>query len=610
MKFKINKSLIFMPITIFLFVIILGAGKASAATFNYSDHLMDDVVMEDSNSMTAQDIQKFLTQEGSGLAVFSDIENCGSSSGAHYSYYAAYYSCGQSRSAAQIISDAGRAYGINPQVILATLQKEQSLVTTPNPVAGQLTFAMGYGCPDSGGCSYPGFFNQVDNATWQFKTDMELGGGNNWWGYTPASYPCGGATNYYSPGLLAGNNVTFKDGSGTAYAKFVLSNMSTATLYCYTPHAYNNPQGLYGLPTYGTTGSYYTGSYNFVYYFNQWFNVNSLILNGVKMTTITPPASNPAVGQTISYTISFTNTLSNSLTLNNIFIAGRAGSMAGPNRDYGWQGPVTLVAGATQQFTFTTIVNDSGPTFMWPVIMYNGNYIQYNNWGTTINTHMPNFTLSQPPAISSATVYAGQNVTFNALLKNNEPYPINYTGLGIPVRLNNSYNYDAGWVGPGVIAAGASITLSGTRNIDTPGAYSYWVSEYIGGTYTTIGSVNKFSSLTVAPNFSVSGLNFNTTSPVVGQNLSGSFTVTNNLPVPITISAVGVVGRLGTFSGPNRDLGWQGPFTFSPGQTLTFTGYSRTITETGTHYYWIGILYNGNYIQYNNWGSTITSVAP
>jgi hypothetical protein len=241
------------------------------SSFDYTDHLMDDSVFESSGTMSASSIQGFLQAEGSGLASFSDIENCGSTSGAHYSYYATYYSCGQTEPASKIIYDASQAYGINPQVILATLQKEQSLVTTPNPVASQYNYAMGYGCPDSGSCSYPGFFNQVDNATWQFRTDMDLGTGINWWGYTPASYVCGGATKYYSTALLAGNNVTFYDDSGTAYENFTLPNMSTATLYCYTPHVYNNPSGLYNLPKYGTVGDYYSGSYNFVYYFNLWF---------------------------------------------------------------------------------------------------------------------------------------------------------------------------------------------------------------------------------------------------------------------------------------------------------------------------------------------------
>jgi len=248
---------------------------ASAMTLSptsYSSNLIDDSVFEDNTTMTASQIQSFLNSEGSGLANFRDVENCGSSSGPHYSYYTRYYRCGTSQVAAQIIYDAAQAYGINPRAIIATMQKEQSLITTPNPASSQLNYAMGYGCPDSSGCSgYVGFFNQVDNGAWQLKTDMELGTGNNWWGYTPASYPCNGRTQYYSTALKGGNTVTFYDDGGTAYNTLTLANMATASLYCYTPHVYNNPSGLYGLPKYGTKGDYYTGSYNFVYYFTLWF---------------------------------------------------------------------------------------------------------------------------------------------------------------------------------------------------------------------------------------------------------------------------------------------------------------------------------------------------
>jgi hypothetical protein len=239
--------------------LFVGQGHASAA-FNYTDHLMDDPVMRSNKTMTAQEVQDFLTNQGSGLAVFTDIEDCGSTSGAHYSFYATYYHCGARMSAAQIIYDSAQAYGINPQVILATLQKEQSLITTPNPTSSQLNYAMGYGCPDSGGCSYPGFFNQVDNGTWQFRVDMELASGNNYWGYAPSSYPCNGATRYYSAALKAGNDVTFYDDYGTGYTHFVIPNYSTGTLYCYTPHVYP-----------GSSQEYYSGSKNFVYYFNRWF---------------------------------------------------------------------------------------------------------------------------------------------------------------------------------------------------------------------------------------------------------------------------------------------------------------------------------------------------
>ena len=258
-----NPGLKFIAIFAFVLLGLLFAhpgGAAAQPPYNYTNYLMDDAVFTAPNTMTAQDIQTFLQNEGSGLAGFSDIEDCGSPSGAHYAFYATYYACGQRASAAQIIYSAAQAYGINPKAILATMEKEQSLVTTPNPSASQLNFAMGYGCPDSGGCGYSGFFNQVDNGTWQFRTDFELASGRNYWGYTPASYPCNGPTRYYSQALLPGNDVTFIDDNGIGYTHFVLLNASIATLYCYTPHVYP-----------GSSQEFYSGSRNFVYYFTLWF---------------------------------------------------------------------------------------------------------------------------------------------------------------------------------------------------------------------------------------------------------------------------------------------------------------------------------------------------
>ena len=237
--------------------LLIGPQTAHALTpFNYTNYLMTDAVFISPNTMNAAQIQNFLQTEGSGLATFSDVENCGSSSGTNYSYYEQYYSCGSSELASTIIYNAAQAYGINPQVILATMQKEQSLVTTPNPTSSQLNCAMGYlSCSGD-----TGFFNQVDNATWQFRFDYErLIGDNSWW--NPAlNYPCGVATEYYSTGLIRGNNVTFYDEYGDAYANFTLPDASTASLYCYTPHVYP-----------GSSRQYYSGSYNFVYYFNLWF---------------------------------------------------------------------------------------------------------------------------------------------------------------------------------------------------------------------------------------------------------------------------------------------------------------------------------------------------
>lgn len=256
----------FLPL---LIVLVAGSTIHKVSALNYTDRPMDDSTFRASFTMSPTDIQTFLQNKGSGLANFSDVENCGSSSGSHYSFYATYYSCGQVVSASKIIYDASQAYGINPQVVLATMQKEQSLITTPNPTASQLNYAMGYGCPDSGGCSYAGFFNQVDNGTWQFRTDYELSSGNNYWGYSPSSYPCQGPANhtwssnpmvYYNYPLVPGSNVTFYDDYGNGYANFTIPNASTAALYCYTPHVFP-----------GSSQEYYSGSYWFVYYFSAWF---------------------------------------------------------------------------------------------------------------------------------------------------------------------------------------------------------------------------------------------------------------------------------------------------------------------------------------------------
>ena len=359
---------------------------------------------------------------------------------------------------------------------------------------------------------------------------------------------------------------------------------ATAALYWYTPH--------------------FNGNQNFYNIFTNWFGPTTSLLSGVSVAITQQPDLTPARGETVTYGFSLTNSFTVPVTLDGIGAVGRLGALNGANRDLGWQGPVTLQPNTTQSFTFTRTLQDTGTMYIWPAALYHGAYAQYNNWGSTIVIHGPNLSFSQPLTASPTTVYAGQDVTFSAVLTNNESHAISYDAIGIPVRFYGSYSYDAVWIGPGVIQPGAQVTLSGVRTIDKPGPFTYWVSDYYGGAYTTLGSVSGFNSLQVSPNFSVSGLNFSTTSPVEGQSLSAAFTVTNNLPVGIDVGAVGIVGRLGTFSGPNRDLNWQGPVHFNAGETKSFTE-TGTITETGTHYYWIGILYQGAYTQYNNWGSTI-----
>jgi hypothetical protein len=109
-----------------------------------------DVVSEDNfrggTAMTVADIQAFLNKQPGILKSYSGKD--------HF---------GQTKTAAQMISDASVRFNVNPKIILATLQKEQSLLTTKHPSQSQYNGAMGAGMPDSGNnnMSMQGFGNQI-----------------------------------------------------------------------------------------------------------------------------------------------------------------------------------------------------------------------------------------------------------------------------------------------------------------------------------------------------------------------------------------------------------------------------------------------------------------
>jgi hypothetical protein len=623
-KSLLKLSLISAIVIGILFLFPSHSSALSGSEFN-AGKIIDDAVFYNDNSMSIPEIQAFLNSkvpscDTNGTQMYNSTQTRAQWAAANGRPLPP-YTClkdytqnipsiinggsdlcttsitGGSKNAAQIIHDVAQACGINPQVLIVLLQKEQSLVTDTWPWPTQYQAATGYGCPDTAPCDaeFYGFYNQVYQAAKAFRR----------YEANPNSYNYKANRNnfiYYNPNL-----------SGCGGSNVYIHNQATASLYIYTPYQPNTAalNNLYGT---GDSCSAY-GNRNFWRMFNDWFGstlaTSALIQSGISVNIVSQPYSTPAIGQVMNYTVSYTNNLSFQITLNAVGVVARAGSMTtGTNRDFGWQGPITLPIGATQQFTFTITNYDAGAIHMWPAIYFQGDYIQYNNWGTTINGHVPNFSLTPILSHSPATVYAEQDITFSTTLKNNEAFPITYDAIGIPVRFYDTYNYDAAWIGSGIISPGAEIPIVGIRNLDKPGPFKYWVSSYFGGSFSTIGSVKSFNALPLIPNFSVSGLSLTPNSPAQGGDIAASFTVTNNLPVPITVSAVGVVGRLGTFTGANRDIGWQGPVTFAANETKTFTGYSRTITEVSAHHYWIGVLHQGSYIQYNNWGSTIFSRAP
>lgn len=275
MKSKFSNSFL-LGFIVSMLLALMQTGWAPKAQAAYEGGwLIDDAVFLNAKAMNANQIQSFLSSKGSGLATRSFKLQCyGANSKERQWYTEVGAPCDQSISAARIIYYASQVYGVNPQVVLATLQKEQSLITTKNPTSWQINQAMGYACPTSGNCSGNSTFSyQIDSGVWALRYHYERANRNyNWWSPSSNNYwVCGSKKHLYSPSLYPSQRVTFYDTNGVQYRIHLIKNAATAAMYCYTPHAYNNPQGLYGLPRFGHTGLYYTGSYNFVSAFESWF---------------------------------------------------------------------------------------------------------------------------------------------------------------------------------------------------------------------------------------------------------------------------------------------------------------------------------------------------
>lgn len=191
---------------IFLTLAILAPHIAFAADdspFN-PDFLISDEEIQNWRAMTRDDVQAFLYEHGGYIArlIGPDID-------------------GVMRTAADMIIRAAETHRINPKYILVKLQKEQSLVTEPNPTQKQLDWATGYGICDACSMNDPslqkhrGFATQVDSAAGIMR-----------WYYDNVNI---------SPIVKKPHTAYPIDNTLVRPANF-----ATAFLYTYTPHIHGN----------------------------------------------------------------------------------------------------------------------------------------------------------------------------------------------------------------------------------------------------------------------------------------------------------------------------------------------------------------------------------
>ena len=248
----------FFFLTTILAVIFTGVGifyvnNASANTGSFNPgFIISDDVFTNSSSMNAADIQSFLNQRNSvclkdrQVLSLNDQNNDGLGDEPYGK------DTGETVSAATLIHQAAQLYGINPQVILATLEKEQGLVNRTDCPEWRYNTALGYGCPDSEPCddSAYGFTRQIDYGVWHFR------------GFFDDTFP----VPPFTPGL---NRIGFNPDGSCGSTELNIQNRATAALYSYTPYQ-PNAATLAAAPGQEVTCGAY-GNLNFWRHFNQWF---------------------------------------------------------------------------------------------------------------------------------------------------------------------------------------------------------------------------------------------------------------------------------------------------------------------------------------------------
>lgn len=273
-------------------------GVSSASGVNYNN-VISDTVFDNVGSMTASQIDTVLNKFPNSCISPANGYTFANPTG-YYSAQASNlpdrgFTYGSNVTAGTVIANAAKAYDMNPQVLLATMQKEEGMVDGSGPYGcSALAFsaAMGYGCPDTrdangniilynysgtqmyvkngkavtsitGTCvnsqAKVGFSRQVINAAWLLSFDRHRSEGLQEWHIQKTTWDNSNDLSFCYTGPMANSNghkeyrcPTETSLNGTSSDPYVswsgqyafdgtavtIANGATAALYHYTPHTH------------------------------------------------------------------------------------------------------------------------------------------------------------------------------------------------------------------------------------------------------------------------------------------------------------------------------------------------------------------------------------
>ena len=271
-------------VAVFVFAVFVPANSVEATDardFN-AGRIIEDNLFTNSSTMTVSDIQNFLESKVTCDSYGEETSELGGGTRAQWmaargitppfrcitdyrentstgaNNYGTTVNPSGSISAAQIIYNYSRDFGINPQVIIATLQKENGLITDEWPTPRQFSQAMGFGCPDNVAPGAPAcdpefnsFSSQVYEAARHFRGFYNDQSG------------------WYIPFDTGNNFIQFNPNGSCGGSTVNIQNRATVALYSYTPY---QPNTAAKNAHYGTgDGCSAYGNRNFFLYFTDWF---------------------------------------------------------------------------------------------------------------------------------------------------------------------------------------------------------------------------------------------------------------------------------------------------------------------------------------------------
>ena len=229
------------------------ADAASGSEFS-PGNIISDAKFHDASTMTVAQIQGFLNSKVANCVPgYTCLKNYSQTTWTRAAdQQCATYTAGNLETAATIIARVASVCGINPQVLLVLLEKEQGLVTASAPSATKYAKATGFACPDTAPCDtqFAGFYNQVFKAAWQFR----------YYENHPTSYR-------YAKNAVV--NIQLHPNAACGTKPVYIETQATANLYIYTPYQPNSAAlaNMYGS---GDACSAY-GNRNFWRLFTDWF---------------------------------------------------------------------------------------------------------------------------------------------------------------------------------------------------------------------------------------------------------------------------------------------------------------------------------------------------